>query len=555
MMPLASCIDGNDWETDASHDRLFGVNSSKLSVETDDNAPSKATVEFTPYDKNGEYYIVELSTDTLTDDVPMGGTETQKTVVYGNDPENRITKSPVELSGLSEYTKYYLRVKVMSSTKNESKWVYYKSGASFRTPGVLRDVADADRLDTSVRLTWIAGTHATHIVMTTNVDDEPVSDQINLTEEDLAKAEKTITGLTPNKSYTFAIYNGEILLGEVKLKTAKGMPSADFQAYLDDDATELTQTMLEEFASTAIGNSTSEIATLAIGIPAGKTISLGTADGTGGLTIPSGVSVTFFGRAGAKATLNAYKSMKYADGATAGFLSFEHVIINGNYDADGGQKGCEYLFNQSGACTVDSIGFTECEIYNLNSSLLRAQGGQTINKVSVDNCNVNNHAGAYAFFCFDKAKTVVNNITLKNSTFSNVCLGKKSFIDVTNAVAGLKINVESCTFYNLLGDGAYFISAKSAPNNGVTANINKTLFAKTFQETARGYQKKETVTISGSATYLAKDFVMGSGSFADKFLSVDEVSSGIFKKPSELNFTIKNSVLQNDQVGDPRWLK
>lgn len=555
MMPLASCVDDNDWKTDASHDRLFGVNSSKLSVETDDNAPSKATVDFTPYDKNGEYYVIELSTDTLTDEIPMGGTETQKTVVYGNDPENRITKAPVELTGLSEYTKYYLRVKVMSSTKAESKWVYYKSGASFRTPGVLKDVLDEDRLDTSVRLTWIPGTHATHLVMTTTVDDEPVSDQINLTEEDLAKAEKAVTGLTPNKSYTFAIYNGDVLLGEVKLKTAKGMPKADFQAYLDDDATELTQTMLDDFASQAIANSTSDIATLAIGIPAGTTLSLGTADGTGGLTIPNGVSVTFFGRAGAKATLNAYKSMKFEDGANAGFLSFEHVIINGNYDAENGKKGCEYLLNQSGACTIDSIGFTECEISNLNSSLIRAQGGQTINKVVVDNSIVDNHAGAYAFLCFDKANTKVYNITLKNSTFSNLCMGKKSFIDVSYAVAGLVINVESCTFYNLLGDGAYFISGKNAPNNGVTANINKTLFAKTFQPTARGYQKKETVILSGSSTYLTKDFVMGSGSFADKFSSVDATSSEIFKKPAELNFTIKNTVLQNEQVGDPRWLK
>ena len=554
MMPLASCIDGNDWETDASHDRLFGVNSSKLSVETDDNAPSKATVEFTPYDKNGEYYIVELSTDTLTDDVPMGGTETQKTVVYGNDPENRITKSPVELSGLSEYTKYYLRVKVMSSTKNESKWVYYKSGASFRTPGVLRDVADADRLDTSVRLTWIAGTHATHIVMTTTVDDEPVSDQINLTEEDLAKAEKTVTGLTPNKSYSFAIYNGETLLGEVKLKTAKGMPKADFQAYLDDDATELTQTMLDAFANQALANSMSETATLAIGIPAGKTLSLGTADGTGGLTIPDGVSVTFFGRAGAKATLNAYKSMKYAAGAKAGFLSFEHVIIDGNYDAEAGKKGCEYLFNQSDACNVDSIGFTECEIYNLNSSLVRAQGGQTFNKLIIDNCIVNNHAGAYAFLCLNKDNTTINEISLTNSTFSNVAQNKNPFIDVAYS-KGTAINISSCTLYNLLGEKAYFISAKEQKGD-VNVNIYKTLFAKSFLETAKGSYQKDNVKVTASGSYYTSDFKVSETKLTDIINNkIDATSSEIFKKPAELNFTIKNSVLQNDQVGDPRWLK
>lgn len=557
ILPMTSCVDDNDWKTDASHNRLFGVNSSKLSVETEDNAPTKATVTFTPYDKRADYYIIEVSRDSLYDDVPMGG---ENSVVYGTD--GSITASPVELQNLLEYTKYYLRVKAVSASIPESKWVYYKDGDSFRTPGVLHDILDADRLDTSVRLSWIAGTKATKIVYTFTQDDEPVSVEVPLTDEILAAAEYTVTGLKPNKTYMFEIYNGDVLLGAKTCKTAKGMPSANLQYYMADDETEITNDLLSRLSDEAFAASGEATATLAIGIPAGKTLTLGTE--TAGLTIPDGLSVTFFGRAGEKATLNAYKSMKFEN--NAGFISFEHVNINGQYDADNNKEGCAYLVNQSGACTVDSIGFTECNISNLKSSLVRMQGGQTVNKLSIDNCIVDNHSGAYAFLCFDKANTVLNKVSIKNSTFSNLCMGKKAFLDITNVANKLTVDIESCTFYNILGDGAYLISCKSGgmyvdenkkepkvPN--VTANISKVVIAKSFTVNARGYQNKESVTLNVSSSYLTKDFVMAAGTFADKFSSIDETASGVFKSPATGDFTVKSTVLEVNQVGDPRWLK
>lgn len=552
MFPLASCVDGNDWETDASHDRLFGVNSSKVSVDTDDNAPTKATVDFTGYDKNAEYYIIELSGDTLTDDIPMGGTETQSTVIYGQDKS--ITSGPVVLENLSEYTKYYLRIKAMSSTKAESKWVYYKEGDSFRTPGVLKAITDADRSSIGMHLSWIPGTVATHIIMSATIDDELVSDRIDLTADDLAKAELNVTGLKSSKTYTFDIYNGETLLGSQKGRTLDGLPTADKQVVLPEGSTELTQDMLNEYASEAIANSTSEngIATLAIGfLDADNPISLGNAEGTGGLTIPNNVSVTFMGLTGVKQRLNVYKSISFEN--NSGFVSFNHVLLDGN---SGTSKSCNDIINQADASTIDKIEFKDCEIYNITNSLVRFKDGQkTLNNLIIENCIIDNHVGAYPFLCFDKANTIVKNISLSNSTFSNLCLGKKSFIDATNAVAGLIINIESCTFYNILGDGAYLISAKNAPNDGVTANINKTIFAKTYKETARGYQKKETVKMTGGTTYIASDFVMGTGSFKDMYSSVNATSSEIFKSPSKGDFTMKHAILQREQVGDPRWLK
>lgn len=542
LLPIASCTDGNDWETDSSHDRLFGVKSSNLGVETDDNAPTKATVTFSPYDKDGQYYIIEVSRDSLYDDVPMGG---ENAVVYGQDKS--ITSSPVEITGLLEYTQYYLRMKVMSDTKAESKWVYYKSGASFRTPGILKEVSDDDRLDTSVRLTWIAGSNVTHIVYTTNVDDEPVSNTVNLTADDIAAAEYTVEGLTPNKTYTFEIYNGDVLLGSVKLKTAKGVPAADVVYYVNESV--ITTDLLAQLAEQAKTATQASIATISLGITAGADVELGTS--AGGVHIPDGVSVTFFGRAGARANLKIQKSMSF-DG-NAGFVSFEHVNIDGLYDAENGVNGSQYLINQSDAAQIDSIGFTECSIANFQNALLRMQSKQTIRMVSVDNCTFNNHGGAYALFCFDKNGTQIDNISLKNSTFSNVCGKNKAFIDLGYS-KNSNVNVQSCTFYNLLGSGAYLLSAKNA--SGIMFNLDKVLLAKTQNEGARGYQTSSTVTVNATTCFATSDFVLGAGKFKDgTYTTMSESSSSVFKSPADLDFTVKSTELQLNAVGDPRWLE
>ena len=95
MTPMVSCTDKNDWDVDSAHDRLFGVKSSALSVDTDDDQPTKIAVNFSAYDKNTEYYIVELSTDSLYDDVPMGGENAR---IFGEDKS--ITSAPVDINNL-----------------------------------------------------------------------------------------------------------------------------------------------------------------------------------------------------------------------------------------------------------------------------------------------------------------------------------------------------------------------------------------------------------------------------------------------------------------------
>ncbi len=543
---VTACTDANDWDTNPAFDRMFGVNSNKISIETNQEDPSTVNVTFNPI-KGAEYYIIEVSTDSLTDEVEMGG---ENATVYGEDKS--LTKSPATLVNMREETSYYMRMKTMSSTTPESKWVYYNLGAPFKTLGIIYDVPSADILENSVTLRWITKTGTvTHITYTTSENGQDVTETRTLTDAEIAAGVCTITGLKENKTYKFAIYNGEVLRGTKTVKTAKAMPWATVRQELGDDVTQIDQELMDMLAQKALDIMAAEgkdTASVTIGVPAGKTLTLGT--DAEGLAIPENVSVTFFGLAGEVPTLQVYKSLDVA--GNHGYVRFEHINVDGMYDGDAGVKGCEYVINQEAACSIDSLSFVECNISNLNSALVRIKSGdyKEINKLRIDNCIVTNHAGAYQFLCFAKVDFKIDDIEITNSTFNKICQGKKTFIDLENSAYNTNINVEGCTFYNLLGDGAYLISAK-----GVTGSVNATFFkvlmAKTYTEKARGYQG-DNITISAPSSYLLSDFVFEKNKL-DMFNTYNGSSSDVFTDPASGDFTLKVNDLIREQVGDPRW--
>lgn len=543
---VTACTDANDWDTNPAFDRMFGVNSNKISIETDQEDPSTVNVTFNPI-QGAEYYIIEVSTDSLTDEVEMGG---EHATVYGEDKS--LTKSPATLVNMREETSYYMRMKTMSSTTPESKWVYYNLGAPFKTLGIIYDVPSADILENSVTLRWITKTGTvTHITYTTSENGQDVTETRTLTDAEIAAGVCTITGLKENKTYKFAIYNGEVLRGTKTVKTAKAMPWATVRQELGDDVTQIDQELMDMLAQKALDIMAAEgkdTASVTIGVPAGKTLTLGTTEES--LNVPEGISVTFFGLAGEVPILQVYKSLDVA--GNHGYVRFEHINVDGMYDGDAGVKGCEYVINQEAACSIDSLSFVECNISNLNSALVRIKSGdyKEINKLRIDNCIVTNHAGAYQFLCFAKVDFKIDDIEITNSTFNKICQGKKTFIDLENSAYITNINVEGCTFYNLLGDGAYLISAK-----GVTGSVNATFFkvllAKTYTEKARGYQG-DKITISAPSSYLLSDFVFEKNKL-DMFNTYNGNSSDVFTDPASGDFTLKVNDLIREEVGDPRW--
>lgn len=60
----------------------------------------------------------------------------------------------------------------------------------------------------------------------------------------------------------------------------------------------------------------------------------------------------------------------------------------------------------------------------------------------------------------NKGMDKINNIKFVNSTFSNISLGKSSVFDLSKAKSSTTIDINACTFYNVVGADGYFINAK-----------------------------------------------------------------------------------------------
>ena len=532
----AACADENDWDVDSSFDRLFGVANDALDVNEGD---TWAEVVFEGF-RGTEYFVIEVSTDSLTDEMEMGASP--NSIVYGEDQS--ITASPDTIRGLLGETKYFIRIKACSATTPDSKWVYFDNGdggTSFTTLAeqIFNTPTAADMSDEYINLTWTPGAEVTHITVTTP-DGTPVMDDIILSDEAIANGEYKVENLTQLTTYVFTIYNGEKKRGQLELTTAASMPDADYQTTVPATVTVLSQEIIDQASEEALAkpgiDPTSYSVT--IGIPAGMTLDVhGTDEDTGddtSITIPDGMSVTFFGLAGGEApTLNATKSIDI--GGTHAYIRFNNVSFT-----DGG---CQYLINQSKAATVAELTFEGCRLTDFERSFVRLQGAdnaKTIQNLNVNNCVVNNVAQGYSMFLWKDNNGVVNNLNVTNSTFD---VFTRSFAEITGNDTGTTINVSDCTFYGGPDSGRYIVDANGS--TGVSVSITRCIFANAEGKGIRN------ATSNITEVYFTSDFSFSGNSF-DPTVQLSESSTDVFADPANHDFTIQ---VRNVEVGDPRWLE
>ena len=545
MMALAlsatSCTDGNDWDVDGSLSRLFGLNGDKITVET---AETSATVTFSAFTSktvpSPEYYVFEVSKDSLYE-----GVENANIIKFGED--KTLTSSPVVLSGLDGDSKYYMRVKAMSSTSNESKWVYYKDGSSFKTKAeqIFNNVEATDLFEDHVNLSWTPGADVTHITYANTNDAENIQ-TINLTDEEKAAGKYTLGGLNPTSTYTITIYKNDVKRGQLQVTTPAAMPAANFKYSLASDVTVISQDLIDEIAEkakAAAGNETNYSAT--IGIPAGAKVALyGTNDSDGGktnVTIPDGMSVTFFGLAGGDApTINLDKNFDIA--GSHAFIKFQNVKLEEN--------GAGYFINQSKACTVSEFTLENCEVSNLKTSFFRLQGSdaKSIGKLTLKNSIFTKLCAGYGFIHVDAGSGAghVDNVEIDGCTFNSICVTGKVFI-FSKKTDMQDITIKNSTFYNCNGNGQYFVDFNTDTFGPSTFTIENCIFGKSADEaTNKNIRSKTPATVANS--FRTTDFFKVIKGVNDTEFS----STQLFKDPANGDFTIKAGTLK-EKAGDPRW--
>lgn len=540
-LSATSCTDGNDWDVDGSLSRLFGLNGDKITVET---AETSATVTFSAFTSKAvsspEYYVFEVSKDSLYE-----GVENANIIKFGEDKS--LTSSPVVLSGLDGDSKYYMRVKAMSSTVNESKWVYYKDGSSFKTKAeqIFNNVEATDLFEDHVNLSWTPGADVTHITYANTNDAENIQ-TINLTDEEKAAGKYTLGGLNPTSTYTITIYKNDVKRGQLQVTTPAAMPAANFKYSLASDVTVISQDLIDEIAEkakAAAGNETNYSAT--IGIPAGAKVALyGINDSDGGktnVTIPDGMSVTFFGLAGGDApTINLDKNFDIA--GSHAFIKFQNVKLEEN--------GAGYFINQSKACTVSEFTLENCEVSNLKTSFFRLQGSdaKSIGKLTLKNSIFTKLCAGYGFIHVDAGSGAghVDNVEIDGCTFNSICVTGKVFI-FSKKTDMQDITIKNSTFYNCNGSGQYFVDFNADTFGPNTFTIENCIFGKSADEaTDKNIRSKTPATVANS--FRTTDFFKVIKGVNDTEFS----STQLFKDPANGDFTIKAGTLK-EKAGDPRW--
>ena len=545
MMALAlsatSCTDGNDWDVDGSLSRLFGLNGDKITVET---AETSATVTFSAFTSKAvpapEYYVFEVSKDSLYE-----GVENANIIKYGED--KTLTSSPVVLSDLDGDSKYFMRVKAMSSTTNESKWVYYKDGSSFKTKAeqIFNKVEATDLFEDHVNLSWTPGAVVTHITYVNASDAENVQ-TINLTDEEKAAGKYTLTGLNPTSTYTITIYKNDVKRGQLQVTTPAAPPAASIKYTLASDVTVISQTLIDEIAEQAkakAGNETNYSATICI--PAGAKVALyGINDSDGGktnVTIPDRMSVTFFGLAGGEApTITLDKNFDIA--GSHPFIKFQNVKLEEN--------GAGYFINQSKACTVSEFSLEDCEVSNLKTSFFRIQGSdaKSIGKLTLKNSIFTNLCAGYGFIHVDAGSGAghLDNVEIDGCTFNSICVTGKVFI-FSKKTDMQDITIKNSTFYNCNGNGQYFVDFNVDTFGPNTFTIENCIFGKSADEaTNKNIRSKTPATVANS--FRTTDFFKVIKGVNDTEFS----STQLFKDPANGDFTIKAGTLK-EKAGDPRW--
>lgn len=516
-LAATSCDNANDWTVDPAYNRLFSCG---LSGVTPEDIGTEATLEFKTV-RGAEYYLIEVSKDTLYNDIEMGSTATS--IIYGEDKS--IKESPYTMTGLDSSTKYYIRLKAVSSSIPESKWAYL-SNYSFKTKSeqIFESVSTADLTENSVILHWLANAEVTKLEILKGEEVKITKDLAN-DNEAITSGTITIDGLEAQTNYTAKIYKNDIVRGTIGFTTFAAVPSADVVYRMTADES-LSNELLTEITSQCEAGSS-----ITIAMPAGTTYKYSEA-----LKLVDGYSYTFFGIAGEKKPVIAASMITLSNNA---FVKFQNVEINADgIDETGAAKTNGYVINQSAAAVVDNITFEDCDIIGFTTSIVRIQAsGVEFKKVVLNGCYIKGGTSASSYNILHNKSGKFGEVEYSNTTFD--CTGYRGLF-YSEKVNCTSIDVKDCTVYNTPASGQYIMDFKDkgyGATNGIT--ISNTIFAMVQNtSSAKGIRGNSTQTFEN--VWVTNDFKLTGDKFQGTFATFDGTTADLFENPAEGNFSIKS---------------
>ncbi len=507
---VTSCTDDNDWDVDSSYDRLF--HSIDLSVTPLDD---RAEISFKQM-PNTDYYIVEYSTDSLHNDIPMGGTA--HSVV-----DSSFVSTPDSIYNLEGNTAYYLRIKGRNKAGKSSNWKYLDK-YKFKTKAE-QIITDVETTSNTATVSFTAGKTIDAAYCYKGED----STKVDFTSEDMAAGKLTITGLKANTSYKVKLWNQDKLRGTYSFKTTEAYP----------DGYELITLTEGGDLGTLLSQATTD--KVVVVLPKNATYSM-TSKETGeqkGLTIPSNIkSVCFWGASGSVTTWNVKEIKTEGD---LDLIRFYNLNLENN-----GTSG-DYIVNLGTANNIGAIKFDKCNISKTRGVVrMKVSAAFQIGSIDITNCVISK-IGTYGVISAGKEAQLneVGSINISNSTITNVSGG--AMIAVYNS--NTKVNIDHCTFYDVVVSGKYLVDTNKS--NDIVPNFSNTLIGQSSaisDATATSYKNTPFVDV-----YYTNEFTWKSKLQIGDAAEIS--STEMWKDPANGDFTVQDKYQSNfGSFGDPRWV-
>ena len=512
IVAVSSCSDPMDEITSLILDRNYAP------VELTAKVVNKTNVKLTWEKSNADSYTIEVFQD---DSLTFAGT-----------PVKTITgvlasAIPYTVSNLQGETKYSFRIKAITKddSSKDSKWstAYAQTDPENILSGVNEET---DITATTVTLKWPAGQTATSIVATENGSFASNVISHTVTADEIAAGTATISGLSPETSYTIKLYNNTKTRGTVSVKTAIDLGGATLVKAGSDLKTCIDNAKDGDVLALMPG--TYPINTIDGNMPLNKSIAIKSVRSYDKAIIQGGFQLS--------------------DGAALGLTQ---LVLDGTNNTT-----IKYVADYKTAGKFGDLTIEGCEVKGYTGGIYYVNVASDITNLKINNSIIHNISTASDFL--DCRAGVIHNLTFTNNTvYAISCRDFFRYDNKASSFPGVTpyISVDHNTLDGLasVNKGAFYVRY-----TGTTI-----AFTNNIVSNSTGVFCKFATTIipsfSGNNYYNSPNFVLATDDKTNVGITVYD-NTGTSYNPSYADyanhdFTVKSDDLKSSKTGDPRWIK
>ena len=461
----------------------------------------------------GATYTLEISDDTTFQSPPV------LTLLVDS------TARTITDDSLQDRKAYFARVKA-NKTQNsaESDWVV--SDTHFTLIGVqfFHPVLPTDVIDNAVVLNWTPTTGINKLLFTAANGDTM---SVAVSPDENTAGTKTVTGLTSSTTYDVELLAGTKSKGFLTFTTKEklnGDNVIDLRGITDNP-----QVLYDTLPNIPDGS--------IVLLKRGLTYSI-----PGSYSFDRSVSIMSGLGFGTPATLLLDGNFDAADGNIDSLHFSDLTIANDNGNSS-------YFMNIGHAAVIGNLTVQNVTTRGefSNSFIRLKKAGADIQHLVINNCIIDSFgvASKYAvLYANSSSSAVIENIDISNSTFYYFYYFVRE-----DGVTGVSLNINNCTFNNMINNGGYFVNYSGTFPTQFT--INNSILGSTIDPTnSNGIKSSGNVSLSN--TYSTTDDVFSANPILGTS-SYSGASTDLFADPANADFTLKDVSLVQKKVGDPRW--